>query len=337
MPNNMTGILIETTIKHTIAQIKEDPERSMRNVVDMALNFTTGRFQQHLLTAAQTMLENPNSSYYKLISDMVSNVEEKRIINFGMNVGYNGCTIGAEKIRGIEVKEQFNIPWSISLEIGGNEYIKHTTVYHSLIRQGIQLGIYTWNIHSLGQLHHTLELVEAFPECAFPIFCSAEEITPALLDDVNNIYNIMFIINYSENIENACSLLRARKFLYSVSFSAQEIRSNNMENILSDAENMHSVFTIFMANAEYPPETQSGLYYSIQQTRMEQKYRTIPFDMLHDTLFIDSIISNEACSIGFMQDGACYSLNNMVIYKNQNFFNSRLSEILRAVTPKKAG
>lgn len=336
MPNNMTGILIETTIKHTIAQIKEDPERSMRNVVDMALNFTNGRFQQHLLTVAQTMLENPNSCYYKLIPDIVSNAEEKRIINFGMNVGYNGCTIGAEKIRKIEATEQYNIPWSISLEIDGNEYIKHATVYHSLIRQGIQLGIYTWNIHSLGKLHHLLELAEAFPECAFPIFCSAEEITPSLLDDVNNIYNIMFIINYSENIDRVCALLRTRNFLYSVSISAQDKLCDNIENILSDAENMHSAFTIFMANAECPPEKQSTLYHSIQQTRMEQKYRTIPFDMLHDTLFIDSIISNEACSIGFTQDGDCYSLNNMITYHEQNFFNCNLSEILKSVAPKKA-
>ncbi len=337
MSKNMTRILIETTIKNTIKQIKDDPERSIRNVVDMALNFTNGRFQQHLLTAAQTMLKNERSCYYKLIPDIVSNVDENRIITFGMNVGYNSCTLGAKKIREIEANEHYNIPWSISLEIGGNEYITHSSVYHSLIEQGMQLGVYTWNIHSLGQLHHILELAEDFPECAFPIFCSPEEISPALLDDVNNINNIMFVIHYSDSdlIENVCKLLRSRKLLYSISFMEQNMSCDDIENILNDTENIHSSFTIFMGNAECPLEKRSQLYQYIQQTRMEQKYRTIPFDMIHDNLFIDSIISDEACSIRFTQNGDCYSLNDRTIHKDYNFFDCKLSEILSAVTPKK--
>ncbi len=335
MSKNMTRILIETTIKNAIKQIKDDPERSIRNVVDMALNFTNGRFQKHLLTSAQTMLKNENSCYYKLIPDMVFNVDEKRIITFGMNIGYNSCTIGAKKIREIEAAEQYNIPWAISLDISGNKYITHTSAYHSLIEQGMHMGVYTWNIHSHGELHHILELAEIFPECAFPIFCSSEEISPAILDDVNDTNNVMFVIQYSEHLEPVCELLRSRKILFSVSFSEQDMSCNDIENILSDTENMHSAFTIFMGNTECPLERRSNFYQYIQQTRMEQKYRTIPFDMIQDNLFIDSIISDEACSIGFTQNGDCYSLNDHTVHKNYNFFDCKLSEILSAIAPKK--
>lgn len=335
MSKNMTRILIETTIKNTIRQMKDDPERSMRNIVDMALNFTNGRFQQHLLSAAQTMLQNESSCYYKLVPDIVANVDEERLVTFGMNIGYNSCTIGAKKIRGIEANGQYNVPWSISLEINGNEYATHTSVYHSLVEQGMQIGVYTWNIHSLGQLHHILELAEAFPECAFPIFCPAEEISPALLDDVSHINNVMFVIHYSENIENVCALLRSRKFLYSIAYTGRDMSCSDIENILSDTENMHSVFTVFTGNADCPPEKRSNFYRYIQQIRMEQKYRTIPFDMLHDTLFIDSIISDEACSVGFTRNGDCYSLNDRTVHNSYTFYDYKLSEILCAVTPKK--
>lgn len=335
MQKNMTRILIETTIKNAIKQIKDDPERSIRNVVDMGLNFTSGRFQQHLLTAAQTMLKNEHSCYYKLIPDIVFNVDEKRIITFGMNIGYNSCTIGAQKIREIEANEQYNIPWSISLKISGNEYIKYASVYHSLIAQGMEMGIYTWNIYSIGQLHHILDFAKTFPECAFPIFCTPEEISPALLDDVDDINNIMFVVQYSDHIENVCKLLRSRKLLYSISFSEHDLSCNDIENILNDTENMHSAFTIFKGSMAFPLEKRTNFYQSIQQTRMEQKYRTIPFDMIQDNLFIDSIISDEACSIGFTQSGDCYSLNHHTTYKQYNFFDCNLSEILSAVAPKK--
>lgn len=86
MGENVSRILIETIVKKTLSDIKESPERSIRNLVDMALNFSEGRFQQHFFTAAQTMLQNENSSYYDLIRDIVFHVDSQRILTFGMNV-----------------------------------------------------------------------------------------------------------------------------------------------------------------------------------------------------------------------------------------------------------
>jgi len=238
MAKNMTSVLIETTIRNTIRQIKEDPERSIRNIVDMALHFANGRFQQHFLSAAQNMLQNENSSYYKLIPDLIHNIDEERIITFGMNVGYNSCTVGAQKIRDIESKEHYNIPWTISLELTGEQYIHYPYVYQSLINQGRALGIYTWIIHSFGQISYLLELADAFPDCAFPIFCSANELTGEVLDDAESIKNIMFIIPYSDQSEDIYKQLRARNFLYSVSYPYSDIEPSHsdMDNVLRDME-----------------------------------------------------------------------------------------------------
>ena len=45
MENSVSRILIETTVRQTLKGIQEDPERSIRNLVDMALQFSEGRFQ----------------------------------------------------------------------------------------------------------------------------------------------------------------------------------------------------------------------------------------------------------------------------------------------------
>lgn len=337
MSKNMTSILIETTIRNTIRQIKDDPERSIRNIVDMALNFSNGRFQQHFLSAAQNILKNENSSYYKLIPDLINNVDEERIITFGMNIGYNSCTMGAKIIREIEEKEHYNIPWTISLEISGDQYISLPSVYHSLIEQGQKIGIYTWIIHSLGQLSYILELADAFPECAFPIFCSSKEITHDVLDDASHINNIMFVIRHGDYIEETCRLLRSRNLLYSVAYlySEADISFLNTDSILRDTENLHSVFTIFMGNYNCSTEKCYDFYQSILQTRLTQKYLSIPFDMIQDNLFIDSIISDQACSIGFTKEGFCYSFNDQLLHEKYNLFDYSLPDILKAVAPKK--
>lgn len=336
MKRSLNQTLIETTIRNAIRQIKDDPERNIRNLIDMALTFSSGRFQQHFLESAQKMLQNPASCYYKLVPDLINNVDTERIVTFGMNVGYNSCTIGAGKIRDIEAISSFNIPWTLSLELSGNDYQKNPATFHSLITQGRDFGIYTWLIYSLDNPFYLLELARNFPECAFPIFCSSEEITPALLDESSDIYNIMFVVKYSDDMEEACSMLRSGKFLYSISYSydEQDIRKIIEDEILHDTENLHSAFTLLYSN-DFSYREYSPVYQHVLQTRAAQVYKTIPFDIIQDNHWIDSIISNQPCSLFFTQNGTCYSFTDQTLYENCNYFNNTLFDILQKVAPQK--
>lgn len=333
MKNKLNRALIETTIRSTIKKINDDPERSVRNLVDMALSFSEGRFQQDFFKSAQKILENEYSSYYKLIPDLVANVDCERIVSFGMNVGYNSCTVGAKKIREIEAIENVNIPWLISLELSGNDYLQNEAIYNSLIDQGKELGIYTWMIYCHDHPDYILKLVELFPDCAFVIFCAPDEITPPLLDEANAIYNLMFAVKHSDTAENACTLLRSRNFLYAVFSQRQKLKEEMINEILYDAENLHAAFTIFLSQpASF--EEPAPVYQHILRTRAEQKYRTVPFDIIHDNYWIDSIISEQACSVFFTKNGSCYSFINQTMYENYNLFHNTLFEILKNVTPK---
>lgn len=53
LSKSMSEILIRSLVKRAIKDIRESPERSTRNLVDMALNFSNGRFQTHFLKTAQ--------------------------------------------------------------------------------------------------------------------------------------------------------------------------------------------------------------------------------------------------------------------------------------------
>lgn len=336
MKRSLNYTLIETTIRNAIRQIKDDPERNIRKLVDMALTFSNGRFQQHFFKSAQKLLQDPASCYYELVPDLINNIDTERIITFGMNIGYNSFTIGAGKIREIEAMSSFNIPWSLSLEISGNDYRKNTRPIHSLISQGRDLGIYTWLIYSLDEPSHLLQIAQNFPECAFLIFCTPEEITPDLLDESNNIYNLMFAVEYCDDVEAACALLRSRKFLYSISYpySNQDIKRIINNELLNDTQNLHSAFTL-LYSTEYSLAEHSSVYQHILQTRDAQVYKTIPFDIIQDNYWIDSIISKQPYSLFFTQSGACYSLTDQTLYETYDYFNNTLFEILKKVAPQK--
>ena len=113
MENSMSRILIETTVRQTLKGLQDDPKRSIRNVVDMALHFSDGRFQSRFFRTAQTMLEHEDSAYYVLVEDAANHIDQEHLVTFGMNLGYNSCTWGAQRIRTNEAQLGFNIPWTV--------------------------------------------------------------------------------------------------------------------------------------------------------------------------------------------------------------------------------
>ena len=99
LKKDMNRILVEGTIRRTLKSMKESPERTIRNLVDLGLNFSNGRFQTRFLKAAQEMLHNQKSAYYSLVKHVAASVDHDLLTTFGVNLGYNSCTLGAKRIR----------------------------------------------------------------------------------------------------------------------------------------------------------------------------------------------------------------------------------------------
>lgn len=329
---DLNRTLIETMIRCAIKKLKDDPERSVRNLVDMALSFSGGESQQSFFEAIQRMLEDESSAYYRLIQDFVANTDGERLVSFGMNIGYNSCMAGVKKIREVGMRDHIKIPWSISLEMSGEDYVRHAQGYHSLIAQGEELGIYTWMLYVPDHPERVLELIEAFPQCAFIMICSPSDITPALLDEADTIDHLMFVVEYRDNVEEACALLRSRKFLYSVCFDGQEgLREEILHEMLCDAESRHSAFT-FLFSIASGEDAGSDIYGQILKMRAEQRYRTIPIDIVYDNDRINEVILQDSSFIFFTKQGEAYTFADQMLHEDQNFFQKTLHEILQELT-----
>lgn len=330
----LSRALIETVIRKGIKDIKESPDRSIRNLIDMGLNFSGGRFQKDFFTAAQTMLQNENSAYYRFIADRVAHTDTEKIVTLGLNIGCNSCTMGADRIRELEKICGFNIPWSVSFTVTDFEH--HREDYTSLVRQGEKLGIYNWVIYSDDCINNLIEFADGFKDCSFILCCRPGDITPCVTDEAENVNNIMFAVYHSDGVENACSMLRAAGFVYAVLHIYGE---NDLQAILNgeficDTDVLYPSFTGFIADKSCSEKTRQTVYQYITETRSSQRYATVLWDMINDSRFVDSIISDDYCSVWFDGDGYMMSDNDADKDSICNIFRQPLKEILAASFPK---
>lgn len=334
MKNDVKRILITSMVKRAISDMKDDPARSTRNLIDLGMNFAKGRFQQRFFSEAQEMLQNEKSAYYPMIQDIVTHVDNDRLLTFGMNVGYNSCTIGAKTIRQIEAEQRFDIPWALTLET--DEW--SSDHLDSIITQGEVLGIRTWQLFPGESLLRQLPVIASHENSAFILFMPPQSISRQFISEAGELSNIMITVGYGNETEGICELLRRENLLYSVYFA---YRSEELPFIISGdlfdvTDEFHPAFTVVFPKNECPEMLYSRVYESIGQIRHSQNYRTIPWDLLGDNCMVDGIISNSACTAGFDKNGCLVKPFEKKESPKYNLFNHTLADILKLAFPRKA-
>lgn len=302
--NTTIRALTEAFVKEKMDELKDNPERGVRNLVDFALSLCESPFQQNLLTTVQTMLQDSQSSYYKLVQDIASHVNEDHLITFGMDASYNSLTFGAKLIRENEAEGGFYTPWVISLAISERTYDRMEVNYHSLIEQGMELGIYSWIFVVKSGAEKVLPLIQAHPDCAFLLITPAEEVTEDFLGIAETLDNLVVSVKYDTNALCVYTDMRKRKMLYAacVPYHPKNITEQELNDILSDLNELHPVFALLLSEA--PSEDCSfSVHNDIQALRHSQRYSTVPLDLYEAIKQISGNISSEPCTLSFDETG----------------------------------
>ena len=302
MENSLNRIMVTTIVKKAIRDLKTDPDRTVRNLVDMALHFADTRFQEQFYSSAQTLLANEKSAYYCLVNETLTKVQEETLLTFGMNLGYNGLYDGSKKIRATEEKEGFNVPWTISLTITEGKLFDH---YHRTIEVGEEMGIHGWQLFSNHGIYECLELAQSHPDSSFVIFCDAGEAEWGILGYMDDIPNIAIMVPYDEEADVVCDILRLSGILYGLYYTYTEKDLHAIESgaLLHDMEQLHPAFAIFKPRFPCQKELCSRVYRWITGARMAQEFKTIPWALYEDTMLVDSVISDDPVWVGFDEYG----------------------------------
>lgn len=334
MENNASRILIEVTVRQTLKGLKADTRRGVRNLVDMALQFSEGRFQSRFFETARTLLENPDSGYYRLVDDAANHIDTEHLVNFGMDLGYNSCTWGARRIRANEAKLGFNIPWTVFLRLG-EELTARLEQYDAAIAEGEGLGIYCWMLHRPEAPLDALPLVERHPDSAFFLYCASGAVTPELAEEARRLRNLMLVVRLDEGAAAACGRLREALVPYSVyfSYSAKDCAAIEGGEVFRAAQRLHPVFTALAPRPDCAPETVRSAYRAAVDARKSQSYQTVPWELCCDTRSLDEIISDDACLVCFDEEGSLFSPEGG---GGGNLFQDGFTPVIRRAYPKAA-
>lgn len=332
----MNRVLVESTVRRTLKNIQESPERETRNLIDLGLEFSSGRFQTRLFKQAQKMMQNQKSAYYELVKNIVATVDHNIITTFGVNLGYNSCTKGARIIRKIEAEKGFNIPWALNLAVNEEKLEENPDLYYSIIRQGTELGIHTYLLFVTGYPEKILPTIEKEPDCAFILFLRGHQINQSFIKKMKTIQNVMVSVYTNEDMLGACQKLQDAKLLYAVYHRYTE---QDKENILSgqwlySVLSVHPVFAFLRADYDCIPQTQDVIYQYVTAVRDEQKVPLIVMDIKQDTLMIDQVISDGECLVGFDVDGSLRTHEGFKRDEQYNIFHHPLKEILKGASKK---
>ncbi|MCD7784965.1 MAG: hypothetical protein LUH18_05215 [Oscillospiraceae bacterium] len=324
--NNAKSI-IETYVGKKLEAMRDNPDRESRNLVDLALGLSAGRFQKHFLSIAHSMLEDENSPYYALIHDAIKNVGTANILKFGMNIGYNSFTAGAKTIRNLEKEHCYNIPWAITFYVDSDSFSEEA--YSKVIKQGVRLGIYTYVFFCSEIPEKLTEIFDEESECAFILFSDAESIENGLLEQASEIKNLMLCVKYSDSAIKVCEQLRSSKALYSLWY---EYSNKPMcEEQLNIADELHPVLTFFVkSHDDY--NGYNEVYDEVYKLRDTRTAASVPMEYSGTVRMIDEIISDDTCVAVFNESGKLISVDDSG--NECNFRNQTLAEIFEMCYPK---
>lgn len=337
MENMISRMLVEITVRNSLKSIKDDPERGIRKLVDMALQFSGGRFQQDFFSTAQTMLQNEDSAYYDLLREVIQYTDTERLFTFGMNLGYNGCTVGARRIRENEEKMACDIPWALILQMDTEHFEQHEQLYHKRILEGQRLGVYVWMLFTGRRPEKLLGLAREHVDSAFCIFCRPEDLSAQFLEEVAELRNVMLVVRFDENISDVFQTLRSMGLLYSVwyPYGTEDLPHIENGDLFSCTQQYSPLFTVLLAEPDCPEEVQDAVHQIVKQCRGDQTYHTLPWELQRDTRMIDAVISDDACSVYFDKAGEFHIRDKRPGYQRMNLFQNSLSEIFMTNCIKK--
>ena len=335
---DLRRVLCEATVDRAIRDIQRDTKRSLRNAVDLGLNFTAGgRLFHSVLEAARDLLSDEQSAYFESIQTVLQTVDQDTIKTFGLNVGLEGCTRGAKRIRELEESGGFNIPWALTL-CAGDQGVGLADCQR-LVEEGTALGIYVYLLMDHGMNVEALrQLSSTNTKCAFVVLsgtlCAGEEDTAHLSD----LHNTIFLVDADcpELIPSLRNLLGARCLYGLYRWYGEENADAVTDDDALDAYREGGALALcLIPRLGTSAETECRVNARTTAIRESRLYPYFPFELSQDLLGVDTAISGDGCAVTICSNGQISTLNKGLLPGSDfSIYHNSLEDLLRRAAPK---
>jgi len=298
---------IQSAVSKGIRDIRRDPNRSIRKLVDLGMQFGKGRNQKSFFTDTQSVLKNSNSVYYALVTSLIRNVDPQTLETFGINIGYMSWTMGAKMIRAYEKERGVNVPWAILLRC--NMPAAKPLDLSRLVAEGQALGIFAYFLFVGSQTERLADMLATVAQChTCAFFLMAEDAaTNARLAELDMaLPNAMFLPRggapeYPDTADTLCR--KKRIFSLNCEYSAANADWLLSEPFLKSVVERDYPFLILTPADTCDPETRARVGAEVIALRAAGRYPLYPIDLYADVQRVDHIISDESCMLMLGADG----------------------------------
>jgi hypothetical protein len=326
---------IHSAVIKGIRDIRRDPNRSIRRLVDLGMQFGKGRYQQTFFTDAHRTLKKRNSAYYTLVTSLIRNVDPQTLETLGFNVGYMSWTLGAKTIRAYEKEQGVNVPWTILVDL--NRPARRTLDLDRLVDEGQKLGIYSYFLflgEHTGPLDTLLAVAGRYSGSAFFLFSLDEAMNGRMAECDAFLSNTLIVPRGGSDADPSIgALLTQKKRMFGLNC---EYNALNADRLLSD-EFLQAVvdqgypFLFLIPSLTCEADTRRRVSDKVLDLRARGRYPLFPVDLFNDLQQVDHLISDEHCMLALGTDGS-------VLYPAEtdelNLNEHTLEELIRLTMPR---
>ncbi len=336
--------IIKTAVENGIRYIEDNPKRGLRNLLDLGEYFASGRFQKVFFDLAHEILNNEDSCYYDIIENLVKNTNHKILTTYGINMGYNSFTYGANIIREYEKNNAYNVPWTIvfNFEEESGENLTSQEI-SGIIKSGKNMGIYSYMIllDKNNILDMLYDIFDKNDDCAFTLFIAPDIISEETIAKIENASNICILVlidnldNSTEDMTERLNIMRRHKCLYGGYCYYDDSNAEGITSGAAESEllTLNLNFAVFIKKHGCSKQTAEDVFNYILKTRIKINSPVFMIDFYEDQEYIDRIISEEPCFLSINGAGRICVPN----VENETEYNVRcasLKDVLKHTMPE---
>lgn len=310
-PDAIQSAMLQVALKKGIRDIRENPGRGLRNLVELGEMLSSGRFQKAFFHTALMQVQKNNGVYYQLVAQLVEQFDTDALCRFGINLGYNALSHGGSEIRKIEEAEGFNVPWCLTIDTRpANGQTLPPDAISNMVSQGKQLGIYCYLIQLDTQYpftEHLLQQLQQEDECAYILMCEADCITPQFCAALRKApgTGVLLSLDNAETPALICAVqqLATCGNVYGGLQNGDNFSAQDITDALANAEQFELLFLTFWRSSDRFTAASADFYEQIVATRENLTHSVVPVDLFGDIAYVDRTLSTEACIAYIEADG----------------------------------
>lgn len=332
---DITRALIDTTVARAMVEMDADPKRSVRKLCDLGRQFSRGRFQNQIFAIFQDLLRNDESPYYQAIDFLLRSNDPEALRQFGINIGYNSFTYGAQILRQKQKELSFAVPWVVKLRLDSRIPDTYdSSFFASVVRTGLTYGIYSYQLRSMD--HHEdmesyLAVIQSHPECAFLWFLSDTPLTEKQQKLLLSCPNLMVSLPIdAPSTASMAKALRRQKTLFGMHKVYQDADAAayllSFDHLYSQME--QSVFFFLVADDSCSKESIRAVSDVVQQYRFTPIQPFFPIEVQEDSRKIEQIITAHPAYLLLLPDHMARTLEKEILYKKRH---DRLEHLVKVI------